>query len=390
MIYLSSFSLALILTGIFTSKELIEIGQVLFFLSTLKCLYDNFKNKTLSLPKSSYWLVGFIAIALIGIYINRDLISHPSNNRDKLKFPLMGILGIYFLRYWLPTASDHVKKWVLNIFFASVIFSSLYGIITFFKEDQARLFGLLHTSKQAYSSSLFLIILFSALIYRDKLRSFFNKPLALLTFFITFFAMMLTFSRAPMLSFLSAIPVALFFYKRKLAYIVGACSIAIALTAVGYYFYGKTNTNFRFLITKENKSDTERKSIWKAAVIAIEERPLLGWGYFNFKKQLPRIKKEHNLDGIKLHETHAHNNFLEITADTGFIGLFAFLGWLFCWIKETLSHTWGRRIFVPFGLVFLMTSQVDVTIIDSHMSVIVYLAYALSTALYEKRNDLPV
>ena len=386
MLHISTIALTVILAGLFTSKELIEAGQLLFFISTLKCIYDNYKNRTLALPKSAYWMLGLLAISLVSIWVNSGDIPHPSNNRDKLKFPLMGVLGIYFFRYWLSTASDQVKKWVLNIFFASVIFSSAYGIFIFFSKDQSRLFGLLHTSKQAYCSSFFLILTLSALLFRDKLRHFLNSPIALVTLLITFFAMLLTFSRAPMLSFLSAIPLALFFYKKKLAYITGSISVLIALTFVGYYLYGKTNTGYRFLITKENGSDSERKAIWKAAVIAIKERPIFGWGYFNFKKQLPRIKKEHNLDAIKLHETHAHNNFLEITADTGFLGLIVFLGWLFYWIKETFSHTWGRRIFVPFGMVFLMTSQVDVSIIDSHMSTFIYLIYAFSSVLYEREN----
>jgi O-antigen ligase len=388
MLYLSTLSLILLLVGIFTSKELIEAGQLLFFFTALKCIYDNFKSKTLALPKSAYWMLGFIAIALISIWINAEDIPRPSINRAKLKYPLYGVLGIYVFRCWLREANVSTKKWVANLFLSSVLISSLYGIAIFFIENQIRMNGLVYISRQAYASSFFLIILFASLLYKEKLKDFLNYHFAVITFIFTFVGMLLTFSRAPMFSFILALPVALFFYKRKIAYITGTIALGLFLAAVGYYFVGSKNTDARFLITKVNQSDAERKSVWLTAYYAIKERPLLGWGYFNLKKQMKRIKEQYDLPEKDFFESHSHNNFLEITASAGFIGLIPFLGWLFCWIRETFRHTWGRRIFVPFGVVFLLTSQVEVTIIDSHLSTFIYLIYAFSSALYEKRDEI--
>lgn len=388
MLYLSTLSLTLLLVGVFTYKELIEAGQLLFFFAALKCLYDNFKSKTLAIPKSAFWMLAFIAIALISIWINAEDIPRPSINRAKLKYPLYGVLGIYIFRYWLAKASINTKKWVANLFLASVLISSIYGIAIFFIENQPRMNGLIYVSRQAYASSFFLIILFSALLYKEKLKGFFNYPFAVITFIFTFVGMLLTFSRAPMFSFILAIPVALFFYKRKIAYITGAIALGLFLTAVGYYFVGSKNTDARFLITKVNHSDNQRRSVYLTAYYAIQERPLLGWGYFNLKKQMKRIKEQYDLPEKDFFESHSHNNFLEITASAGFIGLIPFLGWLFCWIRETFRHTWGRRIFVPFGVVFLLTSQVEVTIIDSHLSTFIYLIYAFSSALFEKCDEI--
>src|SRR5690606_24654121 len=147
------------------------------------------------------------------------------------------------------------------------------------------------------------IILFSALLYREKLKNFLNMPFAVATLIITFLAMTLTFSRAPMFSFLCAIPLSLFFFKRKIAYIFGALVLTMGLVVAGFYFVGEGNTGVRFLITKENKSDQLRKSVWLTGIYAIKERPLLGLGYFNLKKQMKRIKEQYDLPEKDFFET---------------------------------------------------------------------------------------
>lgn len=387
MIYLATSALLFLLVGIFISKELIEIGQLLFFISSLKIIYTDLKHKRLALPNSAYWLIAFTIIALVGIFLNDDVIPRASINRSKLKQPLLAIMGIYFFRFWLNESSSRIKKFVLNCFFISVSISSIHGVLIFFLRDQDRLNGLIYTSKFAYASSFFLILLFTALLHKNRLKNILSPNVAFVAFALNFFGMTLTFSRAPMFSFLCAIPIALYFYKKKLALLTGLIALMLSLTAFGYYFLGSKNTDLRFLITKQNISDFQRISVWQSSVIAIKERPIIGWGYSNLKTQMGRIKNQYNVSEKNFVDSHAHNNFLEIAAGTGFIGLFLFLGWLISWAFEIIRNSNLRSLMLPFGAVFLVTGMVEVTIIDSHLAVFIYLIYSLSSAYWKKIDD---
>lgn len=353
----------------------------------IKCIYDSYKQKTLSLPKSAYWLIAFIAIALISLWVNADDVQKMSNVRNKLKYPLFAVLGIYFFRYWIRESSDQIKKWVLNIFLASVLFSSIYGIATYYLNDLYRLNGLIYTSKQAYGSLYFLAIMFGILLHYKKFKNILSPRFAILTFLVCLVAMIMTYARGAVLGLLISMPISLFFYRKKIAYMMGATSVALAIIMGGYYFLGKTDTNFRFLITKTNNSDSMRKSIWLTSLIAIKERPLLGWGYFNFKHQVERIKNQYDLPRKDFVDSHSHNNFLEIAAGTGLIGLFAFLGWFISWGLEAFKSPWGKTLIIPFWVSFFVTSQVDMTIIDYHLSALIYFIYSISCVQFKKFDD---
>jgi O-antigen ligase len=70
-----------------------------------------------------------------------------------------------------------------------------------------------------------------------------------------------------------------------------------------------------------------RSQIWQANLDMIEDRPLLGWGYGNYRKfRDPYYQRYPEADTT----AHAHNNFLQMWVDTGIVGLgtFLFLFWI--------------------------------------------------------------
>ena len=65
-----------------------------------------------------------------------------------------------------------------------------------------------------------------------------------------------------------------------------------------------------------------RSHIWQANLAMIRERPLLGWGYGNYKKfRDPYYQRYPEADTT----AHAHNNFLQIGVEGGLLGLGAFV-----------------------------------------------------------------
>jgi hypothetical protein len=67
-------------------------------------------------------------------------------------------------------------------------------------------------------------------------------------------------------------------------------------------------------------STSERLNAWQLAVKLIADRPISGWGMFNFVLAAPLFN--HDLQGLR----HEHNFFLSITVALGIPGLLAFLG----------------------------------------------------------------
>ena len=71
------------------------------------------------------------------------------------------------------------------------------------------------------------------------------------------------------------------------------------------------STNFRF-------------ETWHDTVAMIEARPVTGWGAGTFREVYPRFKRA---DYSRLEVRHAHNDYLELVAETGLIGG-VLMGWI--------------------------------------------------------------
>jgi putative inorganic carbon (HCO3(-)) transporter len=70
------------------------------------------------------------------------------------------------------------------------------------------------------------------------------------------------------------------------------------------------------------KENLGRSQIWLANWDMVKDCPLFGWGYGNYRKfREPYYQRYPKAD----HSGHAHNSFLQITVDSGLIGLAAFL-----------------------------------------------------------------
>ena len=121
-------------------------------------------------------------------------------------------------------------------------------------------------------------------------------------------------------------------------------------------------------------------------MIAIKERPVIGWGLSNFHSQLKRIKHEYDLEAKDYDDAHSHNLFLEIGSGTGLIGLFLFLGWLISWAIEVFkAGGLVRALIVPFGVVFVVSSQFEVTF-DANNATMIFFLYSLSSAIEKKQS----
>lgn len=324
-------------------------------------------------------MLAFAFVAFISLVINFDVVPKPGKNFGRIKYFLFGVGGIYVLRVWVKETTDKIKTFLTSTFLVSMIVAGLYAAWEFFISGEARVSSLTETMRYGYGSAMMLLMLLGSLLHHDKTKNWLNFKLGAVAFLIGFMGMYLTYTRGALLGFLCGLPFLLYFYKPKLGLTLGGLAVLGVLGLGGMYLFGSGKYESRFLVNKNNSSDVIRRSQWQSAIIAIQEKPVLGWGLSNFHSQLKRIKNQYNLDAKSYDDAHSHNLFLEITSGTAFIGLFFFLGWLISWaIHAFKTGGLNRALIVPMGVAFVVSSQFEVTF-DANNASMIFFVYAIST-----------
>jgi O-antigen ligase len=378
----------LLALGLITSVSILSLYQILFTVAVLYYTWRAFTEKSFSLPKSAYFLLAFAFVAILTSTINLDLIPRPSKNFGRIKYFAYGALGILVFKYWLKDVSDKAIKAVLHTFCVTIIAVGLISIFQVIIKNDLRANGLTHTLRYGYGSGMFLLILLGAILNHKKLDRWLNLRFMIVTFIFGFIGFYLTYTRGALLGFLSGLPFVLYFFNPKLGLKLGSLVLAMILILAGFYLFGTGSYGSRFLVNKNNYADVIRRSQWKAAIIATQERPVLGWGLSNFHSQLKRIKHQYDLDAKEYDDAHSHNLFLEVASGTGIVGLLAFLGWIISWAIECFrAKGLIRAIFVPFGVCFVISSQFEVTF-DANNASLIFIIYSLSSWLAFKQRTL--
>ena len=376
--------------GLFTSVTVLGAYQILFAITALYYAYLKFKEKDLYVPLSAKFLLGFFLVALVSLSLNYGLLPKPGKNFGRIYHFIIAVAAIFSLKAWLKEISEKTIKTLFNVLLVSIIISGSYTCYTYFITGVLRADVLTEKMRYGYGTGMILLIILGTLLHSRKLNTIVNLPLTITAFVIGFLGMYLTFTRGALLGFICGLPFLIYFYNEKIGKWIGMISLFLVVTLGSFYFLGSGEYQSRFLMNKNNPSDVTRRSQWTAALIAVKERPLLGWGYSNFHTQLKRIKNDYDLDAKHYNDAHSHNLFLEIAAGTGIIGLFLFLGWLISWAIECFKNKeLVRALIVPFGVAFVISSQFEVTFDANNCSMILFL-YSLSSAINfkSKVNDV--
>jgi O-antigen ligase len=128
-------------------------------------------------------------------------------------------------------------------------------------------------------------------------------------------------------------------------------------------------------------SNEERLGCWLAALKAVEEKPLLGYGYLNFEPNSRAIKERYHLPRPEF-GGHAHNDLLEILATSGLLGGACFLLWICLWFQELLRRKdISTQLVIPILVGFLASGLTQVTFNDGENIFFFMLVYALSMVL---------
>jgi len=103
--------------------------------------------------------------------------------------------------------------------------------------------------------------------------------------------------------------------------------LVLAAVGIGVFVPGLLERLSDLLSPEETASISRRLYFWKAGVKAVLDSPLMGHGIGTHELIIPKFRSpDYWMNGSEDVVPHAHNEFLEVATELGFIGLLLFLG----------------------------------------------------------------
>ncbi|NWG28612.1 MAG: O-antigen ligase family protein [Ignavibacteriaceae bacterium] len=140
----------------------------------------------------------------------------------------------------------------------------------------------------------------------------------------------------------------------------------------------------------EFKSNVLRLSFWDASIQMIGENPLTGVGLYKWSGYYPRYNSDYFTDETvtHIHSIHAHNDFLELFSENGFLAPVIFLA-----IFILIAYTLIKRIrhnekYFAFLLTFLITAAYSLVAFPSYKFASYFLAAVVAGTALIRINEI--
>jgi O-antigen ligase len=393
------FSLFILITGIFTFIKCISLYPIL---AAIPCCYFTFKFfKTRGLEGIYYFnngqwaIIGIFFLFIISTLINFNSLKSFYFFFQYIKYFPLTLLSVFaFKEVFQNYLEIKDKRILLNFFLICGSIGSIYGLITMILGYYPLSGKILIWSNRNngpgndlmnYSPILafFLVIVTGILIYSKYFKNYISFKWILFHWVINFIALYFTYTRGAWLSFFFSIPFLFFRKSKKLVLAVGILGILFLILSIII----NPDAKERFLHSDD--SNNQRITLYKTALYAFLEKPILGWGFENFSKNSFGLAKKYDVSWPwnDWKGAHAHNNFLEILVATGFPGFILLLFFHLFWARDSLeSSTPFGEINLAFLISFFIFGMVDCSIIQKDPFVFVFTFYSLSRALLFKEK----
>jgi O-antigen ligase len=386
-------SLFVLAISIFTSVTLSALSHVLIGIPGLYFFLKFLRERPFKLPLSFLAQLGFALAIISSVLLNLDIIETPTWNIAKVKYQLFALTGVFAYYYTFKNyLTNKHKKVLLYTFFIMTSLATISGIIGLYTGwNPLRMQEACHPTRACglygmymtygYGISMFLMIVFGLYVRRGKefKNLNLNSTFLVIIFAINFAGLYLSYSRGAWLAFVFSIP--FFFFKENKRRFAMASFSTVLLLSSAFAFSNKVSDVF----TQRSDSNMQRLSFFEAAYYAFSERPVLGLGYRNFEARVTELKKKYKVPFPNF-AGHAHNNFLEILATTGFIGAFFFALFCISWLFESYRF---HSISLPFALNFIISGTVQYTYGDGENLFLILNFWALTVLSFvAARNKL--
>lgn len=171
------------------------------------------------------------------------------------------------------------------------------------------------------------------------------QRLLLVGFFFTLVAVVATYSRGSFVGLCVVVPLVLFLVPRR-DLIVTTCAAALTVAALAPMPWWERVATITPAAYRDTRSGAQRMNSWYVAWRLATDHPLLGAGFSPFS---PEVYERYLPGHSDYHD--AHNHFLQVLAEHGFIGLLLFLALLASvvgrlWHAVSAPPTDARRAWV--------------------------------------------
>lgn len=351
IILLAKFSFPYVTVRTTFFRVIMEITAILFL-----CLLIRNKISLSNLKKSYFfWLwSGLLAVELVAAAAGQSFITSLFSNLERM----WGIFTVahLFLFYFLARSFFGERQWqtFFNISFGVSLLVSAYGIVQrfptlfniyVFEAGIGRITSTL--GNPTYVAIYLLFNIAFALIFFFKNWQRHLKYFYLAVIAVDFFAFALTDIRGAYLGMILGVGLALFLYlflgRSKKYKIVFASLIAVGILVSGIIFLNPKNKiiselpilNRLSTISLTATTVKTRLMSWNAAWQGFKEYPVLGVGMENFNVIFNKYFKAsyYNLAPTETYFDRAHNQYLNLVAESGplalalYLALFFFVGY---------------------------------------------------------------
>lgn len=271
----------------------------------------------------------FFLISLLSLPVTITLIDTAG---EIIK--ISNIFMFYIIAFWLCEADNKfINKIIIFIGLGAVIpiimaiYQFIYNSGLNFGDFTNRVYGTFgHPNVLAFYLVLCLAILLIRFLNIEKNK---RHPLWLVAFGIIFIVLLLTYTRAAWIGLVVYLFVLGMLYYRK-QFLIGLAGLSIIIIlGLGINYLLVTNLSYDLtrlpLISRMTTRSEDSDSIaWRLTVLSemsvwIAQAPLLGQGLGAF----PLLRK---MQDVGLYEDlNAHNDYLRLAVEIGFLGLFAYL-----------------------------------------------------------------
>lgn len=309
------------------SKSMVEI----FFTVALICwivkrlLLRSFApvGTELNIPIAVYILIGFLStitsvslpLSLQGFFFKLlewvmiyFIVIETIDTRQKLNAVLMVTLGSAFFMgidgiFQALTGADFIRR-----------YSSIAGYIIRASFDSPNGFG---------AWLIVMLLLTFSLAYFSKSG---KRPMLWLLVCLLIFCLVLTYSRGVWIACILAMIFLGFLRSKKVLVIMMAVLLILPFVTSDY---GKQRVDSIMRISRTN---TDRFTLWQEALNITKDHPLLGAGLNTYASVAPRYRLTEKT-GV-----YPHNSYLQMAAESGVMGLGAFLWILVVLFKTSLMN----------------------------------------------------
>lgn len=381
---------------LFISFSVSALYHILLIFPGFYFLSKSLQQKEKNHFEKSFWALLILSfICILSVLFNYEDIAKPFKNMFKVKYFLFSLLAVFPLRYWFKYQYSAKKiRTIVSIFAICSAIASLSGLIGLYTGfNPLRFKDACHATRTcgmygmymtyAYGIQFVVIILFGLIVAgKKRFTPWILAPVLYTTFAINLAGFMLSHARGAYAGFFLAIPF-FFFKKSKKSFLL--VILLLSLLSSGLYLSSSKIQNM-FNSGSRGHSNLIRISQWQTAWMAFKSQPILGVGYKNFEPQVKAFKKKWNI-GHAYFSGHAHSNFFEHLAATGFLGFLVLLLFHLFWLIEMYRRDdlWGQLMF-PVVIAFFISGQVQYTFGDGENLFLILTLFSLSHVVVKKNN----